>query len=207
MRNATLRVYAPTSRADVKGCWVHKPRSLRIATVWMIAVTVVVATSGSALALGLGRSSGQKFKVGDACTMLKDSELVKAFKEPVTKKDYYLKTFACSYTLGADAAVAPGGQFTAYQLFPTDFEAASALFVVEDNHATESLSDEELVDVNRVGNEAYLNVTRNKIVVLATKKFAFELTWKPAPAGTPLSKAEIKQLKALAQKVVARVKH
>jgi hypothetical protein len=190
----------------VKGRWVHKPRSVGIATIWIAAVTAVVAMSGSTLALDLERSTGQKFKVNDACTMLKDHELVKAFGQPVTKKDYYLKTFACSYILGTDATVPPGGQFTAYQLFPTDFEAASARFVVEDNHATESLSEEELVDVNNVGIDAYLNVTRNKIVVLATKKFAFELTWKPAPAGTQLSNDAIKQLKSLARKVVARVK-
>lgn len=167
---------------------------------------IVVALAG--LLVGTGPAAAAKappLKVGDAGTMLTDAQIEKGLKQPVASKGYFYGKLTCDYTLGADAA-APTGTFSAYQAFPSLYPTGGAANVFEDERAIDSLSGDTIDEITGIGKAAYFNATKQKIVVLATGKYTFELTWKPAPAGTTLTPRDEARLKSLAKTVVSRVK-
>jgi hypothetical protein len=168
-----------------------------------------VLALGIAMAPGVAVAGGTakpKVDVKDPCTLVSVKKVRKAFGKPVEAA--LLSSLGgatiCEAKVGADPAQPPGGIYHAEQYFPNflvDFPTATA--AVEDRRAFDTLSDNDTVDVNRVGRKAYLNRTTRTLVVAATKKFGFSLTWLAA-GETALSRSDEKKLIALAKDVVNR---
>lgn len=164
---------------------------------------VAITLAANATIASAKKAPAPRLKFGNACTMLTDAQIEKAFGAPIATRDVFLEMHSCTYTLEADPA-APVGSFVAFQLAPDSFDSKSARFVVNDQNSIETLSEHALTEVFKVGKFAYFNETLKKIVVLASGKFAFELAWRPAPAGTPLGDQDRVQLEKLAKLVVKR---
>lgn len=130
------------------------------------------------------------------------------FGSPVGAPILGATTLFCTYTIGKDPTVVPGGTFTAIQQYPNLFAPRldDARVAVEDQLAIDQLSDQDIEDVPKLGNSAYLNRTKGEVVFSATRKLAFILNWSPAPAGTPLTPRQERHLITLAQEVIKRVK-
>lgn len=150
-----------------------------------------------------GAQQTPKFKKNDACTLLTNPQVQKAFDAPIAGTAYFFGKLTCDYTLG-DAA-APVGVFSAAQLYPSLFKTPGARHDFEDQLAVEQLSDNVIDEVEGIGDQAFVNRTKGKISVLANKKLAYELIWKPNPAGTPITNADVKALKKLAKQAQARI--
>jgi hypothetical protein len=150
-----------------------------------------------------GEVAAKKAKLNQPCTFLSRKEVAKQFGSPVADPTLDAAYLSCKYVVGADAQ-APGGTLAAVQLWPNYLQHTnSAKAAYEDEHAVDTLAQNVLSDVDGLGRGAYMNLTKGTLVVLATKKFMFTLTWTPAPA-TPLTAREIKKLTTLAKLVVPR---
>jgi hypothetical protein len=165
-------------------------------------LAVLMAAALVAAAAPAGSQKAPKFKKNDACTLLADAQVEKAMG-PIAGRSYFFGTLTCDYTLG-DAA-APTGVFSAVQLYPSLFDTPGARHDFEDQLAVERLSDDQISEVYKLGEQAYVNRTKGKVSVLANKKYAFELAWKPNPAGTAITSADVKALKKLAKQAQARI--
>lgn len=166
---------------------------------------IVIALSANATVAGATRSSAPALELGNACTMVPDKKIEKAFGAPILDREVFLAKHSCTYTLGTDPA-APVGKFVAFQISPDPFASNSARFVINDQNSIEVLSEHVVTEVFDVGKFAYFNDTLQKIAVLASSKFAFELAWRPLPAGTPLDDQAKAELEKLAKLVVKRSK-
>jgi hypothetical protein len=172
----------------------------------LFGATVVVLAGLLVGTAPAGAAKAPPLKVGDACTMLTDAQIARGLKQPVAAKAHFYGKLNCDYTLGTDAA-APTGTFSTYQAFPSLYPTGGAESVFEDERAINGLSGDTIEEIDGIGKAAYFNATKQKIVVLATGKYTFELTWKPAPAGTTLTPRDEARLKSLAKTVAARTKH
>ena len=168
-----------------------------------IALTACVslAMTGSALA----GTSGKRVTRDKACTMVTTKQVEKAFGGPVAEGVENAVVLACTYIVGEDRTQPPGGEFATQQLFPSILNTTdSAKEAVEDAHAIDVLAEHDLEDVDKLGRYAYYNATEGRIVVQATKKFAFVLNWSPGSQEGPLSKKHKKALIRLAKDVAKR---
>ena len=166
-------------------------------------LAVLLAATLVAAAAPAWAQKAPKFKKNDACTLLTDPSVTKALGQPIAARGYFFGTLTCDYTLG-DAA-APTAVFSAAQLYPSLFDTPGARHDFEDQLAVERLSDDDISEVYKLGDQAYVNRTKGKISVLANKKYAFELILKPNPAGTAITSADVKALKKLAKQAQARI--
>jgi hypothetical protein len=166
-------------------------------------LAVLVAAALIAAAAPAAAQKAPKFKKNDACTLLTDRKVEKALDQPIAGRSYFFGKLTCDYTLG-DAA-APAAVFSAAQLYPSLFDTPGARHDFEDQLAVERLSDDQISEVYKLGEQAYVNRTKGKVSVLANKKYAFELAWKPNPAGTAITSADVKALKKLAKQAQARI--
>ena len=143
-------------------------------------------------------------KLNNACTMLRTPK-AKAFGTPVkTEISAFLHNIGCDGLVGADPQQPPGGRLLSVQIYPTfsrDFSNPRA--AIEDQHAVDLLSNNQLEDAPGLGISAYLNRTTGTLVVAATKKIAFSVGWVRA-GTTELSAADQKKLLALAKDIVKR---
>lgn len=175
----------------------------------LLAVVMAIASSTSAFAASADakkKPKGPKVVVNEACTMLWDARIEKAFGGPVTiLPDATLAGPAgCAASTGIDPTAPPGGTLQVFQEYPTIISGnPNARAAVEDRRAGDALSDDVLTDVDTVGKSAYFNRTKGTITVLVTKKFAFTLQW--ARAGdVAMTDADQAALVSLAKNVVAR---
>ena len=170
---------------------------------------VSLLMTGTALA----GKSGKRVIRDKACTMVTTRQVEKAFGGPVAEGVENAVVLACTYIVGEDRTQAPGGEFATQQLFPSILNTTdTAKEAIEDARSIDVLAEHDLEDVDGVGRYAYYDATDGRIMVQATKKFAFVLNWTtPAPAtpqpGQPegrLSKKHKKALIRLAKDVVKR---
>lgn len=166
---------------------------------------IAIALTSSAPIASAKKDQPPVLKLGNACTMLTNARIEKTFGAPIVSREVFVGKHSCTYTLATDP-LAPLGQFVAFQISPDPFGSTSALDTVNDLNSIEVLSNHVLTEVFNIGRSAYFNDTLQKIVVLASKKFAFELAWKAAPAGTPLDDQAKARLQKLAKLVVNRSK-
>jgi hypothetical protein len=182
--------------------------SVRI-TATFVTVVLLAAASGVGAAGAAVDAKGSKIKLHQACGILSSRQVAKAFGGPAHPKEPVALSSGndCNYPVGADPKQLPGGTLSTEQLFPNLFVAVSnAPGAVEDTHAIDTLSGDDLADVNHLGLEAYINYTKGVLLVAATKKFGFSLTWHPASVthGT-ITHPEGRKLITLAQDVMKRV--
>jgi hypothetical protein len=174
-------------------------------------VAAIAAGIGCLLGMAVGAGAAPKPKgpeivLGTGCSIVATSQIEESFGEPVLFLPVHgVGDFDCLYDVGVDATAPPGGRFMMIQEFPSYFEEGqpTARLAVEDRRAIDTLSEQETVDVDKLGITAYLNRTTGTIVVAATKKYAFSLQWDPA-GRDGITKAERKKLIALAKDVVKR---
>jgi hypothetical protein len=149
-------------------------------------LTIVLVLAAYAGAPGAAAKAA-RIDPGDACTILSIKQIGKTFGKPVVidASASTLGNIGCSAKVGVDPAQKPGGTMVSFQDFPNLLAPQpSARAAVEDRRAIEVLSDNQIEDVNGVGLSAYLNRTTRAITVVATKKYAFSLTWNAAGATT-----------------------
>jgi len=182
-------------------------RSLRITAT--VVVAAVAAASGAATASAVVDAKaikGPKIKINDACTILSVKQVVKAFGGPALPKVSLIGGQDCNYPVGVDPKVLPGGTLSTEQLYPNLLAPVNnAPAAVEDTHAIDTLSGDNLADVNHLGLEAYINYTKGVLLVAAKKKYAFSVTWHPASTTHGvITVAEGKKLIKLAKDIVKR---
>ena len=91
----------------------------------------------------------------------------------------------------------------ANQVYPFITGRSSAQAAIEDERAYADLADDSIKDIDNLGQAAYFNSTVGQLVVQATKKLVFYLSW--VGAGTAKTSAgDLKRLIKVAQGVVAR---
>ena len=179
--------------------------------VWVVIATFVTA---SALQLGMTASASSptrakpRLKIDDPCSMLTRKQIGAKFGKPVVQgapEVDFAGPYDCGYHVGNDFAVPPGGTFIAAQVYPSLFDSTgSSRDAVDDLRAVDGAGGNELSDVNKLGRSAFVNYTTGTLVVDVSKKFAFSLSWRPAPADTPISDKDAKKLVALAKDIVDR---
>ena len=168
------------------------------------AVTVVVA-----FATPLGVAAAQrdpKLPLGEACDILTERDIEKAFGGPVTLVLYDpLGLYDCIRKRGEGSTVPGGGQFQFIQLFPgLPVGPSNARDIVDDQRAFDALANAELVDLDGLGRQAYVNRTEGSLVVAATKKYAFKLTWTDDDPTAGLTRRDEKKLIKIARKLIKR---
>jgi hypothetical protein len=182
-------------------------RSLRItATVVVAALAATTGATTAGAAVDVKGNKGPKIKLNDACTILSTKQVVKAFGGPAKPKVPLVGGQDCNYPVGVDPNTPPGGTLATEQLFPNLLAPVSdAQAAVEDTHAIDTLSKDNLADVNHLGLEAYINYTKGVLLVAARKKYAFSISWHPASVthGT-ITVAEGRKLIKLAKDIVKR---
>jgi hypothetical protein len=178
-------------------------RTVRCTTTFGVsaAVTLVLAigAAGPAAAKATPKISNK-----DACTLVTTKQ-AERFGKPVGTPTPSAAKLDCKLAVG-DPVAGPGGTLTALLLYPNPFAAQvdNALLGVEDQLAIDQLSDQDLQDVGALGRSAYLNRTKGEVVFAPNKKLGVILNWAPAPAGTPLTERDQKNLIALAKAVTKR---
>lgn len=184
-------------------------RSLRnTATVLVAAVAIASSGIAAGAAVDTKGVKGPKIKINDACTILSPKQVAKAFGGPAKPKVSLIGGQDCNYPVGVDPNTLPGGTLSTEQLFPNLLAPVSdAPAAVEDTHAIDTLSGDQLTDVTHLGIEAYINYTKGILLVAAKKKYAFSVTWHPASVthGT-ITVAEGKKLITLAKDIVKRAR-
>lgn len=139
------------------------------------------------------------------CTMLTTKQVAKAFGNPTAEGVEQSVVLSCTWLVGTDPNALPGGSFATQQLFPSILNTThSAKGAIEDSHAIDLLAEDDLHDVDGVGRSAYMNSTRGRLNVQATKKFAFIVVWSPASKEGPIGKKNEKKLIRLAKDIVKR---
>lgn len=177
----------------------------RRARVIGVGLGAVLVASSALAAAGGAATVAKRVSPNKACTMVTVRQVEKAFGGPVAPGVEAPAVLSCTYLVGADPAQAPGGSFATQQLFPSFVNTTdTAKAAIEDAHAIDSLANDDLRDVDGVGKYAYFNATKGFVVVQASKKFAFVLTWNPGSVPGPISKREQKKLVALAKDVTKR---
>ena len=176
------------------------PKLLGIST----AVLVALAFSLSP-AVAAKTSKGPRVKLGDACTLLSASEIGRQFGKPVVvlPDTGLVGKFGCTAEVGVDHTQPPGGIVAANQVYPFITGRSSAQAAIEDERAYADLADDSIKDIDNLGQAAYFNSTVGQLVVQATKKLVFYLSWVGAGA-TKTSAGDLKRLIKVAQGVVAR---
>lgn len=171
-----------------------------------VAVTIVVALATPLVAASAG--SDPKLPLGEACDIFSERALQKAFDAPVKLVLFDpLGLYDCVFKIGdgTDVPGGGGGQFHFIQVFPgLPLHLPTAREVLEDQRAVDVLANAEIVDVENLGRLAYVNYTDGSLVVVASKKYAFKLTYKDADPDAGLTKADEKVLKVLARKLIKR---
>ena len=176
------------------------PKLLGIST----AVLVALAFSLSP-AVAAKTAKGPRVKLGDACTLLSASEIGRQFGKPVVvlPDTGLVGKFGCTAEVGVDHTQPPGGIVAANQVYPFITGRSSAQAAIEDERAYADLADDSIKDIDNLGQAAYFNSTVGQLVVQATKKLVFYLSW--VGAGTAKTSAgDLKRLIKVAQGVVAR---
>jgi hypothetical protein len=140
--------------------------------------------------------------------MLTTKQIGAKFGKPVVQgapEVDFAGPYDCGYHVGDDFTVPPGGTFIAAQVYPSIFDSTgSSRNAVDDLRAVDGAAGNELSDVSKLGRNAFVNYTTGTLVVDVSKKFAFSLSWRPAPADTPLNDKDAKRLVALAKEIVKR---
>lgn len=168
-----------------------------------IVAALTLVTYGAASSAWGDVAAKKKAKLNQPCTFLSRKEAAKQFGSPVADPAFDEAYLSCKYVVGADAQP-PVGTLSAVQLWPNYLQHTNnAKAAFEDEHAIDALAQNVLSDVDGLGRGAYMNLTKGTLVVLATKKFMFTLTWTPGSAA-PLTAREIKKLTTLAKLVVPR---
>src|SRR6185436_3105397 len=141
-----------------------------------LATGIAGVTAGSALA-----KAKPKGKLDDPCTLLDQSKVAKVFGGPVAEPALDATFISCTFSVGDDPSQSPGGLVAVAQLFPHFGQALpTATSAFQDQHAIDTLSNFELADVEGLGRDAYMNLTNGTLIVLATKKFEFSVSWQPS---------------------------
>jgi hypothetical protein len=174
-------------------------------------VRIVVALVLAALALlSVPASAGDdEFPLGDTCKLARQREIEKAFGSPVVEYPYYdpLGDFGCIRIVAGGKQTPGGGELQMNQLFPslpTGFDTPKEVF--EDQRAVDALGEAVLIDLENLGRMAYVNYTEGSVIVVATKKFAFEIGWSDGDELAPLTEPDARKLIALSRKVVKRAR-
>lgn len=179
-------------------------RSLRITA--MVVVAAFATASGASAAVDAKSVKGPRIKINHACTILSVKQVVKVFGGPAQPKLSLLSGQDCNYPVGVDPNTLPGGTLTTEELFPSLLAPVSdGPAAVEDRHAIDTLSKDDLADVSHLGIEAYINYTQGVLLVAARKKYAFSLAWHPASTTHgKITVADGKKLITLAKDIVKR---
>ena len=170
---------------------------------------ILAGISVVAVAIGLTASAvaakGPRIQRDKACTMVTKKQVQKAFGSPVADGVEQTVVLSCTFLVGTDPNAEPGGSFATQQLFPSILNTTeSAKAAIEDSHAIDLLAEDDLRDVDGVGKSAYMNSTRGRLTVQATKKYAFVVVWSIASKEGPIGKANEKKLIRLAKDIVKR---
>jgi hypothetical protein len=175
-------------------------RILHLVLAVALASGIAGATAGSALA-----KAKPKGKVDDPCTLLDASKVGKVFGGPVAEPKLDTVFVSCTFEVGDDPTQSPGGSVAVAQLFPHFGQALpTATEAFQDQHAIDVLSNFELADIEGLGRDAYMNLTNGTLVVLATKKFEFSVSWSPASVASHVATKDQKKLVKLAKQIVTR---
>ena len=176
------------------------PKLLGISTAVLVALTFSLSPAVAAKA-----AKGPRVKLGNACTLLSASEIGRQFGKPVVvlPDTGLVGKFGCTAEVGVDHTQPPGGIVAANQVYPFITGRSSAQAAIEDERAYADLADDSIKDIDNLGQAAYFNSTVGQLVVQATKKLVFYLSW--VGAGTAKTSAgDLKRLIKVAQGVVAR---
>ncbi len=176
------------------------PKLLGISTAVLVALTFSLSP-----AVAAKTAKGPRVKLGDACTLLSASEIGRQFGKPVVvlPDTGLVGKFGCTAEVGVDHTQPPGGIVAANQVYPFITGRSSAQAAIEDERAYADLADDSIKDIDNLGQAAYFNSTVGQLVVQATKKLVFYLSW--VGAGTAKTSAgDLKRLIKVAQGVVAR---
>ena len=176
------------------------PKLLGISTAVLVALTFSLSPAVAAKA-----AKGPRVKLGNACTLLSASEIGRQFGKPVVvlPDTGLVGKFGCTAEVGVDHTQPPGGIVAANQVYPFITGRSSAQAAIEDERAYSDLAGDAIKDVDNLGQAAYFNSTVGQLVVQATKKLVFYLSWVGAGA-TKTSAGDLKRLIKVAQGVVAR---
>lgn len=165
---------------------------------------LALSTLVTAISAGEAVAKGPRVQRDKACTMVTTKQVEKAFGSPVADGVEQTVVLSCTYLVGTDPNTAPGGSFATQQLFPSILNTThTAKAAIEDSHAIDLLAEDDLHDVD-VGKSAYMNSTRGRLTVQATKKFAFIVVWSIASKEGPIGKKNEKKLIRLAKDIVKR---
>jgi hypothetical protein len=171
----------------------------------VILVTVPAMVFAAAAPARVPLAKGPKIKRTEACTVL-SADQAKTLGQPVVvSENDFLGPYDCDFLIGADPSQAPGGRLSVIILYPfygPDFP--NAVSALQDQYATDALSEHDLRDVDGIGVSAFFDETGGSIKVAATKKFAFALTWRPANVDGALTAPVRKKLVKLAKNIVKR---
>jgi hypothetical protein len=155
--------------------------------------------------VGAARGATKRIKPEQPCTIVTKSQIEKAFGGPVADPTEGGVLLVCSWRVGTDPSTPPGGAFHARQVFPNIINTSpNAKAAIEDERAIDSLSDNDLRDVDNVGRSAYLNATTGEITVQANKRYVFEIAWNPGGLPATLNAKQEKALVKLAKSIVKR---
>jgi len=169
------------------------------------ALLMLFALLSTGVAVAASPSKGKRVQRDKACTMVTERQVEKAFGSPVAEGVEQTVVLSCTYLVGVDPNQPPGGSFATQQLFPSILNTTdTAKQAVADSHAIDLIAEDDLREVEGVGRRAYFNATHGRIVVQATKKFAFVLIWSPESVDGRITKKQEKQLIKLAKDVVKR---
>lgn len=180
-------------------------RRTKTFTATALAGTLAIGVSVIGMTAPAYAKTSPKVAANDACTIVTPKQAAR-FGKPVAAAVPGPANLDCKFGVGADPAAAPGGTLTALILYPNQFAAHvdNAQLGVEDQHAIDQLSSQEVEDVSGLGTSAYFNTTKGEVVFAPNKKLGIILNWAPAPAGTVMSARDHKKLIALAKDVVKR---
>jgi len=162
----------------------------------LLLVTVVLAVTTSASAISAAAAA--KREIDQPCTLVSVAQVEKAFGGPVAEPVFDETFSLCDFHVG-NVLEPPGGIVTVAQLFPLFSQTQDTpKGAFSDQRAVDQLSEYELVDVNGVGKDAYLNLTTGTIVI-QTKKMLIAIQWQPGSTPTEPPKADQKALTKLAK--------
>jgi hypothetical protein len=141
--------------------------------------------------------------IDEPCSYPSPKVVKRAFGLPITATQP-VEDIICYLDIG-DAVDGAANRLAISQEFPgiEAFDTAREQFV--DRRAIDNISGHDLVEVNGIGEDAYVNKTLGAFAVLVNKKFAFTLSWLPAD-GHAITDEEIASLRKVARNVVARAK-
>jgi hypothetical protein len=173
-------------------------------TIAVVVLTGVLIASTSA-GIAAASNAAKRITPEEPCTIFTTKQIEKAFGGPVSEGSGRRDLLICAWEVGIDPNAKPGGRFYAKQVYPNIINTSpTAKAAIEDERAIDSISNDDVRDVDKIGKNAYFNASKGAITVQVNKKYVFQIIWNPGSVSGPISAKDEKTLRKLAKSVVKR---